>query len=272
MESLVRQTRSIFPETHVPFVAPGLIYAGAPLGLTEVEQESTWSDGITTNPAGNVQAIDGVMVESQHTTAAYNGGILTAIARPLASGIVMGQSSAYFMGPSIRVLDSTTAVKAGAALDVQLGNAAKSGWAPAVSQQIATLRASLLEANSSASASNSMYQIILGQLPLTIWTDSADHMSAVIRMIVDLGFSNIKLIFGGASESWLIGSELKKVGASVILYRCSVNSFESRRCNYRGVIPELKKFDIKMAYSGPPGDVILRAYPPPSPHARLFAI
>jgi precorrin-6x reductase len=162
---------------------------------------------------------------------------------------MMGQSSAFFIGPSIRVVDSATAVRTAAALDIQIGNSAKSGWAPSVSQQIATLRNSFIEANKTASATSPVYQVILGQLPLVVWTDSADHMSSIMRMIGDLSFTSVKLIFGGASESWLVASELKRFNASVILYRCAPNGYENRRCAYKTILAEMKKHGIRVRTS-----------------------
>jgi hypothetical protein len=153
---------------------------------------------------------------------------------------MMGQSSAFFIGPSIRVVDSATAVRTAAALDIQIGNSAKSGWAPSVSQQIATLRNSFIEANKTASATSPVYQVILGQLPLVvaIWTDSADHMSSIMRMIGDLSFTSVKLIFGGASESWL---------CHPVSLRS--NGYKNRRCAYKTILAEMKKHGIRVRTS-----------------------
>ncbi|KAJ3078292.1 hypothetical protein HK102_004600 [Quaeritorhiza haematococci] len=85
-------------------VIPGIIASHVRLGLEEIESEWTTRDGraIGFDPAsGGTRAVDGLRVgldQSKQLTAAFRAGVVAAVAVPRASGLVKGQSTAFWTG------------------------------------------------------------------------------------------------------------------------------------------------------------------------------
>jgi hypothetical protein len=80
-------------------------------------------------------------------------------------------------------------------------------------------------------------------------------------MLDELKLPSLKIIFGGAAEGWLVADEIARVSASVILYRCQMDGFESRRCsNDAETIQAFSSQGVKIGWTVRPGEVDSRAF------------
>ncbi|QRV94368.1 carbohydrate esterase family 9 protein [Ceratobasidium sp. AG-Ba] len=199
-------------------LAPGLITYGAPLGLEEINQESSTNDGRVPDPlekgvpdvAGGeklvVSAVDGLSL-------AHRAGVTTAVTAPVARGMFSGASVAFRTGAAHK-LEEGAIVNPLAALHLSIGHDSSAS----VSTQIATLRRLLYK--NSAHGQGRVKTALDGQVPLVITVNKADHMATLIALkaeIEDATSRPLRMTFAGAAEAHLIAKEIAQAGVGVIV-------------------------------------------------------
>lgn len=133
-------------------IAPGLTTFGSPLGLAEIEAESSTNDGLVYDPltqkvpsilggdAALVRAVDGLQFGGRSALLAYRAGVTAGISAPQGRRFYAGLSTTFATG-ALNKLDVDAVVQEFNAVHVTVRHF---GRAPSVSTQIGTLRRLLL--------------------------------------------------------------------------------------------------------------------------------
>ncbi len=115
------------------YILPGMIAAGSTLGLVEIEQEESTSDGfspIIVDPDSEhevIRAIDGLKLGGKHLNVSYKAGVLTSVTSPLSFDVIGGVSVAFRTGAhSVIDIEDETIIEEAAALHVNIGTPFKS--------------------------------------------------------------------------------------------------------------------------------------------------
>ncbi|CAG8725565.1 4624_t:CDS:2, partial [Dentiscutata erythropus] len=204
------------------YVLPGFIAVAPSLGLSEIDSESSTSDGKVTavsNPNDAekiIYAIDGLKLGGKHLEAAYKAGILTAVTAPLSSkGVFIGVSMAFETGGSSDY-DPNPIVKEHVALHANIGAEFKYTTIPTVSGQIALIRKALLK---NLKQHNVFGRAARGDIPLVVRTHSKDEIASLIRLKIQIenNGGHLKLVILGGTEAHLLAVELSKHKIPVIL-------------------------------------------------------
>lgn len=228
-------------------MTPGLIMNGMLFGTKEVDQESSWqngkmAEGINGNP------LAAVSLETSHVRASWKDGVLTAISNPDSNKVFSGSSSAFNIGPGIKVLDKTYIINQITSVDIKIGNRAKSDIS-SISDQIQNIK---IQFNKTLHSNEDtvLKRAINGELPIVFWVNSADYILSILRVLDEVfgdpNSYNMKIAFAEAAEGYLVSEHIKRWNAYVLMRRCYREGFETRRCNFDKAVQTLKKAGIKI--------------------------
>ncbi|CAJ0756898.1 15122_t:CDS:10, partial [Entrophospora sp. SA101] len=204
------------------YVLPGITAVGSDLGLREIMQEESTSDGeveFSGNPNEIIYALDGLKLGGKHLDVAYKAGIFNVITSPISTkGLISGVSVAFKTGAS-KIIDKEAIIKEATALHVHIGSKHKSKYLPTISSQISTLRKLLLLFRNNNDVDDIFKYIINGKIPLVAEVDNKDEISALIKLKkhIKAHGGDINLVILGGSESHLVAKELYEENVSVIL-------------------------------------------------------
>ncbi|KAJ3300401.1 hypothetical protein HK104_000915 [Borealophlyctis nickersoniae] len=237
-------------DLHGGVIVPGIIASTVTLGLQEIAAEDVTKDGLSKGfePAsGGTRAVDGLRVgNSKMLDSAHRAGVLVSVSVPMASGMVKGQSVAFWTGAKYY---KEAVIKDVSAVHVTLGNAAKDGSTASnsISGQFGLLRRILLEAiekdpnvsgNEEASA---FFRVIQGEIPLVAEVYEANDIAKFIglKMEVEKRIGNgahLNFTVFGGTEAWVVAQDLASASIPVILApaRCTPGTWETRLCRVPG--------------------------------------
>ncbi|KAI9276924.1 hypothetical protein BDA99DRAFT_554869 [Phascolomyces articulosus] len=215
-------------------VIPGLVSTGVPLGLGEIQAESSTLDGYAENditdpdlPQRIVRAVDGVKLNGLHVQKAFKAGVTTSVSQPfIGSDLLAGVSVAFRTGVKNTFLDSNdTFVKQEAALHFAISHSGKL----TVSQQIGAIRELL-----STTRKDDIFGLAAqGLVPVVVEADDKDEIASIIQMKRQLlAQGNIQFIILGGAESYLVADHLAVMDIPVILKpaRCYPTTWQQRLC------------------------------------------
>jgi len=154
--------------------------------------------------------VDGLQFEGRNTLLAYHGGVTQAITAPSSSGFLSGLSTAFFVGAS-NALSEHAIIEEEVALHITISH----GMGVSVSTQIVTFRNLLFGSQEGAWA-----LVREGQLTLVISVENADIMATLILLKHEYEAESgqqLQVTFSGATEAYLLASEIAEAGVSVIL-------------------------------------------------------
>ncbi|KAI0030405.1 carbohydrate esterase family 9 protein [Vararia minispora EC-137] len=204
-------------------LTPGLTSFGSPLGLKEIDQEPSTSDGRVPDPLkGNVpailsgedkvvRAVDGLVFEGRDALLAYRSGVTKAITAPLHSGFFAGLGTAFSTGAAHKLAP-------GAVLQEMTGlhvTVAHLGpGTPSISTQVAALRALLLGGR------GVWAHVASGKVTLVVEAYSADVIATLIELkgeVERVKESTLQLTIVGAAEAHILAAELGAAEVGVVL-------------------------------------------------------
>ncbi|KAI8622460.1 hypothetical protein BC830DRAFT_1089218 [Chytriomyces sp. MP71] len=232
-------------------LVPGLIAAGTPLGLEEIQQEEGTSDGDARSEdavIGLVHAKDGLRVGGggKLLEYAWKHGVLAGVSGPKGRGVVSGVSVA-FRTAADRYSDAV--LKPDVAVHVNIGNSAKEGYAGSVSAQLGKLRSLLTEGKADFT------DVVSGKLPLVVTAHDPNDISKVLTLVAAAA-PKARLVISGATGAWVVATELAAANVPVLLLpaRCKPDSWEKRWCKAYGdggpsAFELLKNAGVKVALS-----------------------
>ena len=223
------------------YVTPSFIESGSHLGQLELPSESSTQDGTQDGSGvdgsyGQINAFEGIHMRTRHMSSAWAAGIGAAVSPPqMGRQLVAGVATAFQTCCGVTV--NSTVIQQRVSLHLALGNSAKSSGLPAsISGQVAALRLLFTNARAALNSTTAVpvwqtpfVQALQNQLPVSVEVDSADEISALLRLQAQFGFNVV--IYGGA-EAWLLASELGAINAGVILHsRQPPSTYETLRAN-----------------------------------------
>ncbi|HTE54986.1 MAG TPA: amidohydrolase family protein [Kofleriaceae bacterium] len=213
-------------------VTAGLVDASSAIGLVEVEQEATTTDGrfedaIPVHAA--YRAIDGYDPTSVAIPVARSGGVTSVVTAP-SGGLVSG--AAAWVTLADRPGEGEGIVKAPVAMYAALGEAATG--VTSGSRGLATLRLREVlddavqyarrrgnyERNQTRSFAASRLDlealgpVVRGAEPLVVRANRATDIRAALRLAREL---RLKVIIEGGTEAWMIADELARARVPVLL-------------------------------------------------------
>ncbi|RKP05677.1 hypothetical protein THASP1DRAFT_19507, partial [Thamnocephalis sphaerospora] len=237
-------------DLHGGVVLPGIISAGLPLGMIEIEQEPSTGDGsieeaFISSSDQLPRAEDGIAFGGKHLKAALAAGVTTTISPPMAGDAVIAGISvaAHTAGQSV-LDDEASIVKEMVALHVRIGQGVASGAVSSVSQQINALRQLLLgqlPIKANQTQPDYFADVVAGKIPLVVHTNGKDIIAAIIKMRNEVrwrykrsggkGDGAYVIIYGGA-DAHLIAPDLVAEDVPVVLQpaRCQPSTWTSRHC------------------------------------------
>ncbi|PHZ15571.1 composite domain of metallo-dependent hydrolase [Rhizopus microsporus ATCC 52813] len=221
-------------------VIPGIVSVGVPLGLLEIQMESSTQDGEAKNDIRDgdlykkvVRAVDGLKFNGLHLQKAYKAGVTTAISQPLVgSGMLAGVSTAFYTGVENTVLDHLEAlVKEEAALSFVIQHTGPL----TVSQQIAAIRDLLISNIKKDAFKNVFARAAQGEIPVVVQTDDKDEIASILLIKQQIAKDyerEVNFVILGGAESHLVASHLSRLDVPVILMpaRCYPTTWQSRFC------------------------------------------
>ncbi|KIR29030.1 amidohydrolase [Cryptococcus deuterogattii LA55] len=183
-------------------IAPGMISVGSYLGLMEIRQEKSTTDGDAGEYTNGmlVHAVDGAQFGGKDELS----GVTTIVAYPISSSFISGLSFSF--SPSAPHPLARHAIQnPSAALHLSLENTPTS-----ISSKIAILRRLLLgEIEGHTEVVQAFRKVANGELRLVVEVSSADAISALVRLKREVG-RKLKITILGGHESWL------KVGLGIV--------------------------------------------------------
>lgn len=229
-------------------IAPGLLSYGAPLGMEEIPEEASTSDGVAPAPLiGSVpslvggdkylaRAIDGLKFETRDALSvlvtsrlrlyanpysyriAYRAGVTSAVSAPKHSMFLAGLSAAFSLGSPHR-LTTGAIIKRVAALHVSIVDHVKE---PSISTQIAALR-SLLLSKGEGDIGEYFNKAAKGGVPLVVATQNADVIATLLNLKEEVESTVnggiVRLVIVGGAEAHLLAKELGEAKVGVIFTR-----------------------------------------------------
>ncbi|KAN0129749.1 carbohydrate esterase family 9 protein [Lactarius tabidus] len=210
-------------------ISPGLLTYGSPLGLQEIEAESSTGDGQVFDPLSGwvpkpvggddsvVRAVDALQFAGRDTLLAYRAGVTKAIVAPIHTGFYSGLGTSFSTGATHK-LDNGAVTQEITALHVSVGHF---GRKPSISTQIAVLRGLLLKLpdDSSADASKPFRDAARGLIPIVVEAYSADVIATLILLkkeVEEKTGATIKMTVVGATEAHLLVKEIAKANIGII--------------------------------------------------------
>ncbi|KAK1229532.1 hypothetical protein PQX77_007420 [Marasmius sp. AFHP31] len=248
-------------DLHGGSISPGIMSYGSRLGLEEFMSEPSTDDGelynafahdvprILQDAGGMVRAIDGLMFGTRHAAAAYRMGITSAtssLMRPLDPArnsrgdgtVIWGLSTAFRTGAQ-HGLEPGAILQEVAALHVRISRSSPSSGSVhggiSVSAQLAGLRRLLYGWGDRDTDTGTWFRKAAeGVIPFVVEVDSADIMASLVSMkaeVDDRIGGQMRMVFSGASEAYLLAKELYQARVGVILTRLrpSYTQWDGRR-------------------------------------------
>ncbi|EJF61654.1 composite domain of metallo-dependent hydrolase [Dichomitus squalens LYAD-421 SS1] len=221
-------------------IAPGLVSAGAPLGLQEIDQEASTQDGyvfdaltegvpeIVGGSGALIRAADGLQFATRDALLAYRAGVTSGIVAPQTRGFLAGLNTAFSTGARHK-LEKGALVQESGGVHVAIHPVGS----PSVSTQIAALR-HLLLSETNGDIKQWFGKIKQGEVPLVVEANSADTIASVLTLKAEVEsklHTSLKLTIIGGSEAHLLAQELGAANVGVILNpaRPFPNDWEERR-------------------------------------------
>ncbi|KAN0129746.1 carbohydrate esterase family 9 protein [Lactarius tabidus] len=212
-------------------ISPTLISYGTSLGLSEIQGEISTGDGAVFDPlvvpvspvAGQilVRAVDGLQFAGRDALLAYRAGVSRAITAPSHSGFLGGLGVEFSLGARHK-LEKGAVHQDVTALHLSIVHGTM--W-PSVSTQIAVLRRQLFAAHTHEArgeVSAGFADVVRGNIPLVIEAHSVDVIATLIelkREIEAITGHPLRMTVAGATEAYLLASELAEAGVGVVLTR-----------------------------------------------------
>ncbi|KAI0038899.1 carbohydrate esterase family 9 protein [Auriscalpium vulgare] len=211
-------------------IQPGLLSYGSPLGLQEIEAESTTGDGRVFDPlvgpvpkvlGGDdtlIRAVDGLQFAGRSALLAYRAGVTKAITAPSHRGFWAGLGTSFSLG-ALHKLEEGAVIQEVTALHVAVGHF---GRQPSVSTQIAALRKLLLalpDDDDLSISANHFAKVATGKIPIVVEAHSADIIATLILLkkeVEEKTGASIQLTIAGATEAHLLAKELAEAKVGVI--------------------------------------------------------
>ncbi|KAJ4497806.1 hypothetical protein C8R41DRAFT_758876 [Lentinula lateritia] len=234
--------RTVDVDLHGGSISPGLLTFGSPLGLEEIASEPSTTDGRLFNSlavdvpfvfhdvGGIVRAVDALMFDSRHARMAYRLGVTAAtssLAKPHRlyesdDSMIWGISTTFSTNAA-HGLEPEAIIQTETALHVRITRPRFDvrGPATSVSTQIATLRR-LLYGWESRDKDTGLYfrKAAEGVIPLVVEVHNADIMASLIMLRAEVDAKiggQMRMVFVGATEAWLLAKELSRARVGVIL-------------------------------------------------------
>ncbi|KAI8972060.1 hypothetical protein BDF20DRAFT_915791 [Mycotypha africana] len=222
-------------------ILPGIISAGVPLGLMEIQAEDTTQDGYAKNDVTDpnlskniVRAVDGLKLGGLHLQKALKSGVTKVISQPQVDGDLLAGVSVTFRTGSESIFGNDhieTILKEEAALNFVIQHSGKM----TVSKQIATIRELLLSNIDKETNDNVLAKAAQGLLPVVVQVDDKDEIASIIaikEMIMRKHGRNVKFIILGGAEAHLVAEHLGRLDVPVILMpaRCYPTTWQARYC------------------------------------------
>ncbi|EKM81020.1 hypothetical protein AGABI1DRAFT_105866 [Agaricus bisporus var. burnettii JB137-S8] len=213
-------------DLHGGTIAPALTSFGSPLGLEDIQLESSTKDGQIFDPLESnvpeivggdgsvIRAVDGLQFSSRDALLAYRSGVTAGVSFPTSSGFFSGLGTAFMTG-AFHKLSTGAVLQDVTALHISIGAFTR----PSVSTQIALLRR-LLDGGGKGDLGLAFKKISEGEIPLVIAVDSADIMATLIQLKREAeskAQAHLKFTFTGAAESHLLAKEIGNAGIGVVL-------------------------------------------------------
>ncbi|KNE67415.1 hypothetical protein AMAG_11879 [Allomyces macrogynus ATCC 38327] len=231
-------------DLHGAVITPTLVAGGTQLGLVEITDEEEKTGDGEAKSDDLVYGRDGLQAGGKLERSAANQGVGLIISPPNAkpaSGAIAFRVSAvaatnYTLPHVVRPIAAVHTAIGGDATE-------KDTAAGSVSAQIAALRRALTAAAESKNATDEDAQLWLdvthGRVPLVIHTNSANHISAVLRVKDELDpRGRQKWVIAGGAEAHLAIDALAdansraqgSVGVLIMPARCVTTTWDARRC------------------------------------------
>ncbi|KAK7692722.1 hypothetical protein QCA50_004355 [Cerrena zonata] len=231
--SLSCDTQSLLQSSSIPVVdleggslSPGLITYGAPVGLEEINQEPSTTDGYVPDPlmgsvpkvvggdGALIRAVDGLQFGGRDALMAYRAGVTAGIVAPMHDGFLSGLSTSFSTGARHK-LASGAVIQDVNALHVTI----RHFGSPSVSTQIGTLRHLLLHPDENTPLGTWFKKVTEGKETLVVEADNADIIATLVvlkREVERAHDSKIKLTISGGVEAYLLAKELARAHIGVI--------------------------------------------------------
>ncbi|KZV84970.1 hypothetical protein EXIGLDRAFT_623616 [Exidia glandulosa HHB12029] len=204
-------------------LAPGLVTFGAPLGLVEIDAESSTSDGVVHDVLRGgvpsilgsdpiIRAVDGLQFSGRSALLAYRSGVTHAISAPVSYGFISGLSAAVSLGAAHRLEKGAIAQRI-VALHINIERGARES----VSTRIAALRRLLLDAEAGGEWFSKAAK---GEIPLVVDVANADIMATLLELkheVDEAVGSKLRLVLARATEAYLLAPALARANVGVIL-------------------------------------------------------
>jgi hypothetical protein len=214
-------------------ISPGLITYGSYLGLMEIRQEPTTTDGKIYDALSSVSPLvdgmvvkgaDGAVFDGKDQLIAYANGVTTGVAHPISHGFFSGLSYSYSTNGKTAIDGVKQEV---AAMHITLGQ----DLSISTSTHIGILRNLLLgETAEKTEIARVFKKIAKGEITLVVNVNKADIMSHLILLNKEIG-NNLKMTFEGAHEAWILADEIAeaKIGVIISPARSFPGSWDTRR-------------------------------------------
>ena len=211
-------------------IAPGLIAAGSPLGLQEIDlqihnEPPAPVDPINSNPPSLTRfsldkAADGISFGTKGMWRTIRSGVTHSITSPATDATFAGVST-FFRVSAKHPLDAGILVDS-LGLHIRIFHPPDVGGTT-VSTQLGTIRALLMAEDGPAIGtplSAAFQSAAGGQMVLIIRVTHADIMARLIlikRQVEEAKRSKMRVVFEGASEAHLLAAEIAKADIGVIV-------------------------------------------------------
>ncbi|KAG9316540.1 composite domain of metallo-dependent hydrolase [Chiua virens] len=192
-------------------ISPGLVSYGSPLGLEEIQGETSTHDGNVLDPLsvnvpkilkGNevVLAVDGLQFAGRDTLLAYR------------AWCNIGDHTSFIPRGAAHALQDGAVIQDTAALHVNIGHSTSRS----VSTQIAALRHLLLD----GTGETPFDHVAKGEIPLVVQVENADIIASLVKLKHEVEAArnvDLKLTVAGAAEAHLLAKELGEANIGVIV-------------------------------------------------------
>ncbi|KAI8965596.1 hypothetical protein F5Y11DRAFT_367932 [Daldinia sp. FL1419] len=210
------------------YILPGLTIVTRQHGLTEMHQEPSTSDGLSTgdNYERPLSSRHGIKFDGIHLERSHRSGVTRIVTPPLTHGFFHGISTLFRSGAK-SVLDARAIVEPNAALHFTIGHEGKSFRTPSITSQISRLR-DLLTIDKHL---HPVYESAAsGEIAVVIHTNNKDVIAHAVALKKETG---AHIVIMGGSEAHLLATELKEADVPVIVapfWGCEPLFWDARNC------------------------------------------
>ncbi len=200
-------------------ISAGLITYGSYLGLMEIRQESSTTDGTIYDTLSQVSPLvdgmvvkgsDGAIFDGKDQLIAYANGVTTGITYPISKGAFSGLSYSYATNGKTALDGIKEDV---VAMHITLGQENSIS----TSTHIGLLRSLLLgETGEHTEFTKLFKRIAKGEITLVVHVNKADIMSHLIMLKKEIG-GDLKMTFDGGHEAWILADEIAEAEIGVII-------------------------------------------------------